>query len=46
MPAIAVPLFRHSTGLPYGPQIMTNRFEELYVLQFAHHLERRFKSID
>jgi aspartyl-tRNA(Asn)/glutamyl-tRNA(Gln) amidotransferase subunit A len=46
MPAIAIPLFRHSTGLPYGPQIMTNRFEELSLLQFADHLAKLYKSID
>jgi aspartyl-tRNA(Asn)/glutamyl-tRNA(Gln) amidotransferase subunit A len=44
VPAISVPLFRHSTGLPYGPQIMTNRFQELSLLQFANHLTDHYKS--
>lgn len=43
IPAIAVPLFRHSNGMPYGPQVMTNRFEELSLLQFAHQLMQQYK---
>lgn len=46
IPAIAIPLFRHSNGLPYGPQIMMNRFQELSLLQFAHHLMQQYKSFD
>jgi aspartyl-tRNA(Asn)/glutamyl-tRNA(Gln) amidotransferase subunit A len=36
IPAISVPLFRHSNGLPFGVQIMANRFKELPLLRFAH----------
>jgi len=46
IPAISVPLFLHSNGLPYGPQIMTNRFQELSLFQFAHHLMQQYKSFD
>lgn len=46
IPAISIPLFRHSTGMPYGPQIMTNRFQELYLLEFANHLSDHYKSVD
>jgi len=46
VPAISVPLFLHSNGLPYGPQIMTNRFQELYLLRFANKLINRYKSFD
>ena len=46
IPAISVPLFLHSTGLPYGPQIMTNRFQELYLLQFANYLVNHYKTSD
>jgi aspartyl-tRNA(Asn)/glutamyl-tRNA(Gln) amidotransferase subunit A len=46
MPAISVPMFLHSNGLPYGPQIMTNRFQELSLLQFAHQLMQQYKSFD
>ena len=44
IPAISVPLFRHSNGLPYGPQIMMNRFQELSLLWFAHHVMQRYRS--
>lgn len=44
IPAISVPLFRHSNGLPYGPQIMTNRFKELPLLRFAEHLAQQYTS--
>ncbi|HEY0679412.1 MAG TPA: Asp-tRNA(Asn)/Glu-tRNA(Gln) amidotransferase subunit GatA [Chitinophagaceae bacterium] len=46
VPAISVPLFRHANGLPYGPQIMMNRFQELSLLQFAHQLMQQYKSFD
>jgi aspartyl-tRNA(Asn)/glutamyl-tRNA(Gln) amidotransferase subunit A len=35
IPAISLPLFRHSGGMPYGLQVMTNRFLELSLLQLA-----------
>ena len=44
IPAISIPLFHHSNGLPYGPQIMANRFKELSLLQFSHHLMQQYKS--
>ncbi|HMR92031.1 MAG TPA: Asp-tRNA(Asn)/Glu-tRNA(Gln) amidotransferase subunit GatA [Chitinophagaceae bacterium] len=36
IPAISLPLFRHSTGMPFGLQVMTNRFEELSLLRFSN----------
>ncbi len=35
IPAISLPLFWHSNGMPFGLQVMTNRFEELYLLQLS-----------
>ena len=35
MPAISVPLYKHSNGMPFGLQVMTNRFQELYLLRVA-----------
>ena len=29
IPAISLPLFNHSTGLPFGLQVMTSQFNEL-----------------
>lgn len=38
IPAISIPLFKHSNGMPFGLQAMTNQFCELSLLQFAQHL--------
>lgn len=39
-PAISLPLFRHSNGMPFGLQIMSARFDEVSLLQVAHMLMR------
>jgi aspartyl-tRNA(Asn)/glutamyl-tRNA(Gln) amidotransferase subunit A len=36
IPGISIPLFWHSNGMPYGLQIMTNRFRELSLLQLSN----------
>ena len=36
IPAISIPLYKHSNSMPFGLQIMTNRFKELALLRFAH----------
>ena len=36
IPAISLPLFWHSNGLPYGLQVMTRRFSELHLLQLSN----------
>jgi len=38
IPAVSIPLFKHSNGMPFGLQAMTNQFSELYLLQLAHQL--------
>ena len=38
IPAISIPLFQHSNGMPYGLQVMTNRFSELYLLHLSNQL--------
>jgi len=35
IPAISLPIFWHSNGMPYGLQVMTNRFEEVSLLQVS-----------
>ncbi len=35
IPAISLPLFQHSSGMPFGLQVMTNRFQELSLLRFS-----------
>ena len=38
IPAISIPLFRHSNGLPFGLQVMANEFKELSLLTVAQDL--------
>ena len=38
IPAISIPMFTHSNGLPFGLQIMTNQFEETNMLQLSGQL--------
>ncbi len=35
IPAISIPLFKHSNGLPFGLQVMSNSFNEPALLQFS-----------
>ncbi len=44
IPAISLPLFWHSNGMPFGVQIMTNRFQELYLLNLANQWFSRFAN--
>jgi aspartyl-tRNA(Asn)/glutamyl-tRNA(Gln) amidotransferase subunit A len=39
IPAISLPLFQHSLGLPYGLQVMTPRFKELALHNISKTLE-------
>jgi aspartyl-tRNA(Asn)/glutamyl-tRNA(Gln) amidotransferase subunit A len=41
IPAISIPLFRHSNGMPFGLQLMAKSFDESSLLQLAHHLMNR-----
>lgn len=34
-PAISIPLFKHSNGMPFGLQVMANRFDEVSLLQVS-----------
>jgi aspartyl-tRNA(Asn)/glutamyl-tRNA(Gln) amidotransferase subunit A len=36
--AISLPLFRHSNGMPFGLQVMANRFDEVSLLQVSRQL--------
>lgn len=41
VPAISLPIFWHSNGMPFGLQAMTNRFEELSLLQVSELLAQQ-----
>jgi aspartyl-tRNA(Asn)/glutamyl-tRNA(Gln) amidotransferase subunit A len=46
IPAISIPLFLHSNGMPFGIQAMTSRFKELPLFQFSHYLMQQYKSYE
>ncbi len=43
VPAISLPLFTHSNGMPFGVQIMANNFHELSLLRMSNHLMQNYK---
>ena len=38
IPAISIPLFKHSNGMPFGLQVMANRFDEVSLLNVSNRL--------
>ena len=44
IPAISLPLFTHTNGMPFGIQAMTNRFNELSLFQFSQLLMQQFNN--
>jgi aspartyl-tRNA(Asn)/glutamyl-tRNA(Gln) amidotransferase subunit A len=41
IPAISLPLFWHSNGMPFGLQVLANRFNELSLLQISSRLMKK-----
>ena len=44
IPAIAIPAFKHSSGMPFGIQVMARRYDELSLLQVSQYLVQRVKK--
>lgn len=44
VPAISIPLFKHSNGMPFGLQIMTNQNEELSLLRISQQLMAQYSN--
>ena len=44
VPAISLPLGRHSNGMPFGVQVMAGRFQENKLLDFAGWLMKQMKG--
>ena len=38
MPAISLPLFKHSNGMPFGAQVLTNKYNEVTLLELSEKL--------
>lgn len=44
IPAVSIPLFQHSNGLPFGLQLMSKHFEELSLLRLGNELIKKHKA--
>lgn len=44
LPAISIPLYKHSNGMPFGLQVMTNREDELTLLQVSQLLMQQHEA--
>ena len=42
IPGISLPLFKHSTGMPFGLQLMAKHFDELSLLQASDQLMKKY----
>ena len=38
VPAISLPIFQHTNGMPFGVQLLANRFDELALLRISDQL--------
>ncbi|MEO6869968.1 MAG: Asp-tRNA(Asn)/Glu-tRNA(Gln) amidotransferase subunit GatA [Ginsengibacter sp.] len=44
LPAISLPLFKHSNGMPFGVQFMCNKNEDRKLLDFSNNIIEQFKA--
>ncbi|MBC7422645.1 MAG: Asp-tRNA(Asn)/Glu-tRNA(Gln) amidotransferase subunit GatA, partial [Ferruginibacter sp.] len=44
VPAISLPLYKHSNSLPYGLQVLTNKMDEVTLLQLSTLLMQQYKA--
>ena len=44
LPAISIPLYKHSNGLPFGLQVITNKMDEVTLLQLSDMLMQQYKT--
>jgi aspartyl-tRNA(Asn)/glutamyl-tRNA(Gln) amidotransferase subunit A len=43
IPGISIPLFRHNNGLPFGLQVMSNKFNEVSLLKLSGELFKNYR---
>ncbi len=43
-PAVSLPLFKHSNGLPFGVQVITDKFNEVTLLNISDMLLKGYKQ--
>ena len=44
IPGISLPLFKHSNGMPFGLQVMTNKQDEITLLHLSQAMMQRYKT--
>ena len=44
LPAISIPLYKHSNGMPFGLQVITNKMDEVTLLQLSSFLMQHYKA--
>lgn len=44
VPGISLPLFKHSNGMPFGLQVMTDKLDETTLLQLSDIMMQRYKT--
>jgi len=44
IPGISIPLFKHSNGMPFGAQVLTNKHNELTLLELSEMLLKDYKQ--
>ena len=45
LPAISIPLYKHSNGLPFGLQLITNKMDEVTLLKLSALLLQQYKNL-
>jgi len=45
LPGISLPLFKHSNGMPFGLQVLTNKLTEVTLLQLSSFLIKQYKTV-
>ena len=45
LPAVSLPLFKHSNGMPFGLQVITNKLMEVPLLQLSNILMHQYKKV-
>jgi aspartyl-tRNA(Asn)/glutamyl-tRNA(Gln) amidotransferase subunit A len=45
LPGISIPLFKHSNGMPFGLQVITNKLSEVTLLQLSSFLMKKYKPV-
>jgi len=45
LPAISIPLYKHSNGMPFGLQLITNKMDEVTLLQLSTMLMQHYETV-